>query len=283
MDKNAAGDFYLISAGDGKPVDWALAYARAGLRVFPCNAGREPLCGMGGFHKGTTDSAVIRQWWTLYPHAEIGWTIEPGLIVLDLDEKSGRRGLRDYEALAGISAHDTVTPQASTPTGGRHLVFAWNGEHARQFAGRIPGHPGIDTRVGGKGYVILPGPGNGRRWIRPLSTPLAPVPQWACVREAPLQSNAIATLTKVSVTTPFVRYATETSLRAIVKRVERATEGERNSVLFWGACRVGELVREGLLGEEWAAELLALAATHTGLSDLETRRTIESGFRTISR
>ena len=276
MDNNAAGEFYRVGGGDGKPIDWALAYANAGLKVFPCNAAREPLCGKGGFHKGTTDPVAIRQWWARWPHAEIGWTIEPGLIVIDLDEKSGRRGLRDYEALAGISADETVTPQASTPTGGRHLIFTCNGQ-ARQFAGRIPDHPGIDTRVGGKGYVILPGPGNGRRWIRPLSTPLAPVPQWVCVQETPLQSAALAGL---RVDTPLARFAIDTSLRAIAKRVERAIEGERNCVLFWGACRFAELAREGLVEEEWAAELLALAASRAGLPADEARRTIESALRT---
>jgi hypothetical protein len=276
MDNNAAGEFYRVGDGEGKPIDWALAYANAGLKVFPCNAAREPLCGKGGFHKGATEHAAIRQWWTLYPHAEIGWAIDEGLVVIDLDEKNGRHGLRDYKSLAGISADETVTPQASTPTGGRHLIFTCNGEPARQFAGRIPNHPGIDTRVGGKGYVILPGPGNGRRWIRPLSTALAPVPQWSCAREAPLQSVALGGL---RADTPLARFAIDTSLRAIAKRVERAIEGERNCVLFWATCRFAEFARDGAVDAAWAAELLVLAATRAGLPTDEARRTIASGFR----
>ena len=71
---------------------------------------------------------------------------------------------------------------------------------------------------------------------------------------------------------------TDTSLRAIAKRVERAIEGERNNVTYWAACRFAELTRAGLVEETWAVELLALAASRAGLPDIEARSTIASGF-----
>ena len=41
----------------------------------------------------------------------------------------------------------------------------------------------LDARIGGLGYVVVPCPGNGRRWIQPLlSTPLMEAPQWLLER-----------------------------------------------------------------------------------------------------
>ena len=50
-------------------------------------------------------------------------------------------------------------------------------------------------------------------------------------------------------------------LRAIAKRVERAVEGERNCITFWAACRIGELIRAGLLDASFGIDLITLAAT----------------------
>jgi hypothetical protein len=68
-------------------------------------------------------------------------------------------------------------------------------------------------------------------------------------------------------------------VRGIAGRVERATEGERNNVVFWAACRLSELVRAGRLDEDWSADLLEIVAVNAGLSRLEERRTIASGLR----
>ena len=52
--------------------------------------------------------------------------------------------------------------------------------------------------------------------------------------------------------------------------VERLEEGNRNSGLFWAACRVIEAGQEHLLDD------LAAAAATTGLADREIKRTIAS-------
>ena len=173
------------------------------------------------------------------------------------------------------------TPIATTPTGGFHLYFDAGDRKLRQFSGAIPGRPGVDTRVGGKGFTVLPGCGNGRVWLKPLSTPLAPAPTWLPGKEdrdvPPVPAQPRAGIPS----SPFARFmvdVADTSLRNIAQRVERAVEGERNCVLFWAACRVAELERDGLIDQAWAAELLALAATRAGLPEIEARRTIKSGF-----
>jgi hypothetical protein len=71
----------------------------------------------------------------------------------------------------------------------------------------------------------------------------------------------------------------ENKLYGIGKRLEFAIEGERNAVLFWAACRIGELVNAGAVHPEFGRELLILAATRAGLPATEARRTIASAMR----
>jgi Bifunctional DNA primase/polymerase, N-terminal len=71
----------------------------------------------------------------------------------------------------------------------------------------------------------------------------------------------------------------ENKLYGIGKRLEFAIEGERNAVLFWAACRIGELVNVGAVHPEFGQNLLILAATRAGLPATEARRTIASAMR----
>src|SRR5208283_626339 len=107
-------------------LDWALAYAMAGMAVFPCNAKKEPLI-KGGFKNASTDPQTIRTWWAWWPHAEIGWAIPAEIVVVDLDCKRGDNGARDFIVHEGVRPDDVMTPQAATTSGGRHLVYSANG------------------------------------------------------------------------------------------------------------------------------------------------------------
>jgi hypothetical protein len=158
----------------GTPLDWALAYADAGLRVFPISAKKKPLVKWG--EGATTDPDTIRQWWEKWPAADIGWALPDGVLVLDLDLGGSWRGLADFERLSGFAADLVETPQTSTPSGGRHLFFAVNGRFYKNWVKPIP-DVGIDTKTIG-GLVILPSPGNGRIWLKLPSLPLAGVPAW---------------------------------------------------------------------------------------------------------
>ena len=73
-------------------LDWALAYAAAGMAVFPLKADGSPLTERG-FKQASTDAEQIQRWWKRWPHAEIGWAVPAGVVVVDLDEKNGKRGL----------------------------------------------------------------------------------------------------------------------------------------------------------------------------------------------
>jgi hypothetical protein len=65
----------------------------------------------------------------------------------------------------------------------------------------------------------------------------------------------------------------------LVRLLASAQPGERNSLTFWAACRAGEMVASGLLRADFAADVVAEAATRAGLPFSEARRTALSGIR----
>jgi hypothetical protein len=68
-------------------------------------------------------------------------------------------------------------------------------------------------------------------------------------------------------------------LRGLARAVATASEGDRNSILFWAACRGSEAVRDGKAAEGFVNNVLLEAAKRCGLSELEAKRTIKSGMR----
>jgi hypothetical protein len=68
-------------------------------------------------------------------------------------------------------------------------------------------------------------------------------------------------------------------LRGLVRAVATATEGDRNSILFWAACRGSEAVRDGKAAEGFVNNVLLEAAKRCGLGEVEAKRTIQSGMR----
>ena len=166
-------------------IDWALAYAAAGMAVFPA-ANKRPLT-EHGLKDASIDETQIRTWWTRSPFADVAWAVPAEIVVVDLDNKSGTDGFKDFMAREGAHPDGVTTPQATTPTGGRHLVYEANGATYRNNV-KLDGSA-IDLRTDG-GYVVLPGPGNGRMWLKPLSTPIAQAPKW--IAPAPAAENSPA-------------------------------------------------------------------------------------------
>lgn len=156
------------------PVDWALAYAAHGLSIFPVKADKTPLTA-NGFKDASSDPAIIDDWWTRWPFADPAWALPATVVVIDIDVKHGKNGYRDFKRLSGCDPHEVETPTTSTPSGGILLFFAAAKPYRNRVA--IEG-TGIDTRTLG-GYVVLPGPNNGRQWLRPLrGMPMASAPAW---------------------------------------------------------------------------------------------------------
>jgi hypothetical protein len=125
---------------------------------------------------------------------------------------------------------------------------------------------GVDTRADGGYFVHWPSFG-----LPILSdAPLASWPEFLLeqFRSKPSPSSSQS----------IIRVPDHHFLATLVRMVAGAREGERNSLTFWCACRVGEMVASGLLGAATAIAIIAEAATRAGLPRWEAERTARSGI-----
>jgi putative DNA primase/helicase len=146
----------------------ALEYAARGWRVFPvhsptgradrpCSCGKLDCTNVGkhprtarGFKDATTDEAQIREWWTMWPDANIGVAtgIASGIWVLDVDGAEGQAALAQFEREHGPLPE---TVGQVTGSGGRHLLF----RYVPGLTNKVKFAPGLDVRTDG-GYVVVP-------------------------------------------------------------------------------------------------------------------------------
>jgi len=179
--------------------------------------------------------------------------------VLDIDAKHGGAHLW------WRSNHHRLLPTRcyATRSGGLHLYYRHR-DGIRNSQGKLC--PGVDTRGDG-GYVI--------HWFAAMlpchdHSPEAPFPEWLA-----------AQLLHEQTPTPAPRRHHEgrddddRSLAGLARYIERVPEGQRNSALYWAACRCQE---RGVLSQQAETALLA-AARAAGLPDAEARRTIASARR----
>ena len=174
-------------------LDYALAYAALGIAVFPCHSvtpeglctcgNRKPGHGAGkhprtinGYRAATTDAEQIRQWWTVWPTANIGAAMEQSnLVGVDVDPRNG--GDESWHELRRELGEMPDTWTSLTGGGGFHEFFrppAGFSTQVDQIA------PGVDVKW--KGYTVLPPSlhASGRRYewdYAPGDVPVAPLPE----------------------------------------------------------------------------------------------------------
>ena len=132
----------------------ALAYARRGVPVFPCEPGAKRPLTRNGHWDATTDSRVIERWWKRWPSANVGIPTgkKSGVVVLDVDIDDG--GLESLAKLERTGTPTQKTARARTGGGGIHVFFCNpRGTKIRNSAGLLG--PGLDVRGDG-GYVVVP-------------------------------------------------------------------------------------------------------------------------------
>jgi AAA domain/Bifunctional DNA primase/polymerase, N-terminal len=148
--------------GGTTPLDLALAHAAQGREVFPFRLRRVE----GKYTKtplvkwstvATSDEDQIRKWAQTWPRAAWGWRLPVGTVVADVD---------DAQAFAATGLDLAPTAGQTTVSGGSHWLYS--GLDARQTVKVIDG---LDTRVGGKGWV-------GLYSIDAFSGEVAPAPDW---------------------------------------------------------------------------------------------------------
>jgi len=68
-------------------------------------------------------------------------------------------------------------------------------------------------------------------------------------------------------------------IEGLVKYMEGAPQGERNSILHWCGMRAGEAVIRGEISQQQAIEDMIAAGTRVGLDRAEAGKTARSGIR----
>jgi len=249
----------------------AREYGRREWPIFPCRPrAKEPLT-PHGYHDATTDEDRIAAWWRATPDANIG--LHPagaGLLVIDVDGSVGEESARRL----GLFSEPTMT--VATPRGS-HLYF----RHPGGTIGNRQLAPGLDVRADA-GYVLLPpsvhpsgdryrterkadalGCGPPTVWHRLRTPRRAPRPDGA----APARGSGTHRPAYIA-----SAIADECAELAATPR------GARNNRLNEAAYSLARFVSTGEADPARLADVLALAAGHTGLSDDEIDRTIRSAF-----
>lgn len=134
--------------------------AAAGCRFFRCKPDRTP--GVKGWQSATAkhpDSIRLKGAAdTLADGATVqtnvyGVCMPDGMVVLDFD---GPAGVKHFAEWYAWLRHTLIV---RTPSGGYHVYFRYSGVLGQDQAGGN----GLDTRIGGKGYVVGPGSTGARK------------------------------------------------------------------------------------------------------------------------
>ena len=239
----------------------ALACARHGWPVFPCQPGSKEPATRHGFRDATTDPDQIRRWWERIPAANLAIaTGRPGPDVLDIDQHglagNGYAAARRLRQAGLLDRPETIV---ATPNAGLHLYFTGS----TQSSGRLPRHH-LDFKASG-GYVLAPPSRVRGRPYRIIASQAEPANlDWSAVTQV---------LEPQRQRQPHADPAVAAHPGRLAAWVARLDEGNRNSGLFWAACRTIEADQNASLDD------LAAAAARTGLTDREIARTIASARR----
>lgn len=222
-----------------------------------------------GLLDASKDPAVIRDWWRREPEANIGLRTGDGFFVLDLD------GAKAVAWFGNACGRHGGAPRTLTVRTSRGLHVFFRGDEVPNSAGRLA--PGVDVRGEGGYAVAAPSihPSGAVYWIT-RDLPVADAPRWlvdlAMPEERPAPSPADLPAWRPE----------DAKLRAIpgiLSFVANARHGERNRITFWAACRFNEMVRDGLITQVLAEELLLQSAKRCGLNGVEILRTAASASK----
>lgn len=274
--------------------------ASAGAVVFPCKPDKKPY--IDAWQKLTRiDPEQASSWIKQYSALTIGLPCgQNGLFVIDLDiaKKEGEQGGEAaFEALCKAHAYEwqTATLCQRTGSGGKHLFYRMPAGHILHNSSRKLG-PCIDTRGMG-GYVILApsvGEADAYRWLNDLT--IADLPDWLLerllqgkpdMRVPPSGMSTEAFKTFKPYAGPYQnereQRAYQAALDGEVREVALAQEGGRNEQLNISAFNLGRYVAAGKIDEAEVYDRLYEAAIASGLTQVETVKTIRSGLESGKR
>ena len=224
----------------------ALAYAAAGIPIFPCKAdrihacvvdpktGKCPICNAlkapatpNSFRDATTDQSIIRGWWAEADYNLAVCPEDAGWCVFDAD---GAAGIAEAKE-AGLP--DTYT--VGSPSDGEHYYYDGSlPPTVKKFA------PHIDTR--GRGSYVLQPPSviNGRHYWVKHNRPIVPVREADVDRVKATERHLVAA-DDVTIDSEWMIDLARDELQRLVKRGEVAGPGNRDEMTFKVACKMLEM------------------------------------------
>lgn len=238
----------------GAILDAALEYAQAGFAVIPVTrVGKDPY-NTGGSHNGSTDPEQIKEWWTLWPDANVAIVcghLSGYLCAIDVDVKDGKHGdieLQKWEATHGDFPNTVIQ---RTGSGGWHYFFRY--PDIANYLNTIDALPGIDIRGEYSYVVVTPSvyeDGRLYSWERDIS--LLDTDEIADANESVIEMLKLHPRNEKS--------SSKTSGKVNVADVKK---GQRNDTLFrYAALQRGANVPEDialesayLLNESWSTPL----------------------------
>jgi hypothetical protein len=248
-------------------LDWALAYARAGLPVLPLKPRTKVPATAHGKDDATCDLDAIRSWWRRLPDANVGARPPEGFVVIDVDPRNG--GDRTLDELQRRHGPLPRTWAAVTGSDGYHIWLRCPGPYRASLG------EGIDVKHH-TGYLVMPPsthPCGGRyEWAADAcDTPIAWAPPWLRPLLAPPQRRHLPQL-------PHPASPSPGRAAALADVVAQAAAGNRNKALYWAAAKA---CADGILDQ--ARPQLRAAALAAGLDEAETDRTLASAERSPRR
>jgi hypothetical protein len=280
----------------------ALAYAGAGIPVFPCNSADKSPLTQHGFKDASTEPGQIRKWWSKHPNAMIGVPTgsASGVFAVDLDvnKEKGVDGRQSFKELCG---QNDCTPPATimqvTPRGGMHLLYRDEAYGVPNSASKLG--KGIDVRGDGGYIVVAPSVmtgGAAYRWQFPPKGPgfagAAKPPIWLldlCLGRKPLAvqpanvHGADDQSAKTSEPKP-ISATTQAELVRQCDQVATAPEGTRNDVLNKAAFNLGLSIAMQQIDRATVERELTAACVKNGLISPgvrglgDVKKTIKSGI-----
>lgn len=235
---------------------------------FPCRPSDKRPYTRHGFKSASSDPRQHDEWLWRFPDCLKGQPVRLGEFVVDVDPRHG--GDVTLAELLEVNGPLPQTRRTRTRSGGEHWWLSADVEVRQDSIGKYLG-AGLDVRVGGKGYVIVPD-SPGYTWID--NGPVRPAPAWLVAKLAvpPAETRTSSTVPSG----PSKGYGAA----ALRKECETVASipvglGQRNHGLYLAAVRMGTLVGAHVLDEYTVAQAL-LAATSLPAGEAET--TILSGL-----
>ena len=257
LDHTQQLDLLRLPELNDEPLSWAaFFYARSGIPVHPLRPGSKIPTTRHGVKDATTDTKQVRDHWRDHPDDNIGLATGALFDVLDVDTKDGQPGRESLTRLRIGGFTVGAWAAATTPSGGRHVLFAPSGD-----GNHVNKSSGLDFR--GRGGFIVAAPSitevGTYRWEFADPDARSGVFDW------------MAAMEHLHGPPPRPEHRASTGsgdLAALAGFVGNAGDHERNSKLYWASARAHE---DGLPTDE-----LLAAAVGRGLSPSEASKTITS-------